>query len=384
MIRKFCCLALLVVWVLVSACTPQATPVPLPAPTPLQKIPAVSPTSNLSPPTSQDAAWVKVVETSKKEGRLTVYTVHLYGDMGIQMAQTFFERTGIRVDTITATGSTLVERIRTERRVNSQVADVVTAAGSWVLMAKQDGLTQKVGDIPEIKDESLYRFAPQLDKDGHMLSLQLITQSPWINTKVIKPGTEPKSWRDLLKPEWKGKIGVSDPDSSASANYTYYGLTSRGKLDQSYFVELGKQDLKFQLTSRMEGDALTRGQISMSLSQGLAANSIMPFLQEGAPLKAIDMAEGIVTYRSGGVALIQGTPHPNASRVFVNWLFSKEGQMIFHKNSLTVGFRKDVPSFIPPEGQVNPVNPIMMTLEDEQEITKIQRDRTVGKILRGG
>ena len=368
---------------LLVACAPKAAPVPSPGPVAPQVTPAKP---ALAAPTMipEDAAWTKVVEAAKKEGKLIVYTTHFFGDVGIQITKTFAERTGIRVDLISAPGGTSVERIKTEHRVGSPVASVLTAAGTFVLIAKQDGLTQRVGDVPEVRDERIRTYDPWLDKDGHMLSLQLVPVNPWINTKLVQPGTEPTSWLDLLKPKWKGKIGIPEPDSAPSANYMFYGLTTRGRLDLSYFTELSKQDLIFQITTQFNSAALSRGDFPLSFVGGTSTNSMGPFLHEGAPIKAIDMAEGIVIYRTGGVALLQSAPHSNAGRVFINWLFSQEGQTIFHKATLNVGFRKDVPSFVPPGGQFTPSNPIMMTLEDELEIAKIQRNRTLSKILRGG
>ena len=374
--------------IIIASCAAPA--VPSPAPIPRQATPASIPTSNIPPSTSQDApdksgqAWVKVVEAGKKEGKLTVYTVHLFGDMGNEMSKIFFERMGIRVEMVSSGSSaTLIERIKVERRTGSQVPSILTGAGSFVLSAKQDGLTEKMGEIPEVNDESIYRYDPKMDKDGHMLSQQLLTMSPWINTKIIKPGTEPRTWRELLKPEWKGKIGISNPDTGPNSIYIFYGLTSRGKLDQSYFTELAKQDLQWYANVGLASSSLSQGEVPLTFANVPAANSLGPFLLEGAPLKALDMAEGIPIYRSGAVALLQGAPHPNAARVFINWLFSKEGVTTFSKYSLTVGFRKDVPSFIPPPGQLTPANPIMMTLEDELEIAKIQRERTLTKMLRG-
>jgi len=133
----------------------------------------------------------------------------------------------------------------------------------------------------------------------------------------------------------------------------------------------------------MNAQALAQGQVPLIFASAAAANGMAPFLLEGAPVKAIDMVEGVVTYRSGGVALLQGAPHPNAARVFINFLFSAEGQAIFHKYSVSIGFRKDVPSFVPPQGQLTPANPILINLEDELEIAKIQRERTFTKLLRG-
>ncbi len=387
MAKRLYFIGLLMMSLLISASC-AAPAVPSPAQVPKQATPSVTPasipTSNIPLPTSQDTGWAKVVEAAKKEGKLTVYTVHLFGDMGNEMSKIFFERMGIRVEMVSSGSSAnLIERIKAERRAGSQVPSILTGAGSFVLVAKQDGLTEKMGDIPETGDESIYRYDPKMDKDGHMLSQQLLTMSPWVNTKRVPPGTEPKAWRDLLKPEWKGKIGITNPDTGPNAIYVYYGLTSRGKLDQSYFTELAKQDLQFYANVGLASSSLSQGEVPMAFSNVPAANSLGPFLLEGAPLKAIDMAEGIPIYRSGAVALLQGSPHPNAAKVFINWLMSKEGVTIFSKYSGTVGFRKDVPSFIPPAGQLTPANPIMMTLEDELEIAKIQRERTLTKMLRG-
>ena len=378
-ILRFLSLLMLLLPIIVT-CSPQPTPTPAPILPPAGLQPLAAPSTLALRP--EDVAWTEVVRAAKKEGGLTLYTVYFPGDWGTEMSQLFAKSTGLRVEVLVAPGNSSVERIRTERRANSPVADVLASATLWVLTAKQEGLTQKVADIPELRDERIFRFDPRLDKDGHILTLQLNTMSPWINTTLVKPGTEPKSWRDLLKPEWKGRISMADPDTGTTPNYIFHGLTSRGKLDQSYFTALGKQELKFQPNSRLEVYGLARGEISLMFAT--SSNAVIPFLQEGAPLKAIDMAEGIVTYRTGGVALLQGVTHPNAARVFINWLFSKEGQSIFGKGAGSIGFREDVPSFMPPQGQFTPGNPIMMTLEDELEIAKIQRERTVSKILRGG
>ncbi|MDO8637059.1 MAG: hypothetical protein Q7R34_12655, partial [Dehalococcoidia bacterium] len=87
----------IIILILLVACTPQAAPVPS-APAPAAPAPVSVPTSNLSPPTSQDAAWAKIVEAGQKEGQVNVYTWGWTGDVGLSIASAFEKRYGIKLN----------------------------------------------------------------------------------------------------------------------------------------------------------------------------------------------------------------------------------------------------------------------------------------------
>ena len=368
------------VMLLVLACAPQVTPVAAPATgtsQPASLVPAA-----VAPVSAEDEAWQKVVEEAKKEGRLTIYSYHLVGDVGLKVGQAFTKRTGLRLEIISGPSTSATERIKVERRTGVQIASVQTGNGLQLLSSKQEGNTQKLGNLPEFKKaEGKTLYDPWLDKDGHLLSMFQSTPNTWINTKLVPPGAEPRTWRDLLKPEWKGKIGTGNTDSDPGIYATYYGLTSRGKLDDAYFKQLGKQGLQSYPSSRMAVGALASGQIAVAI--GIGTSTVTSYLEEGASLKAIDLAEGMVIQRSGGLGLIQGAPQPNAGRVFINWLFSQEGQTMYHSLASTRGSRKDVPNFEPLQAQFDPTNPIVLLAEDELEIVRIMRERVLSKILKG-
>ena len=84
---------LVLMLVVVMACAPKARTVPAPLSTPQQAVPALpTPTTSL---TLEDEAWAKVVAAARKEGKLTVYSVHLVGEVAINVTQAFTKRTGL-------------------------------------------------------------------------------------------------------------------------------------------------------------------------------------------------------------------------------------------------------------------------------------------------
>lgn len=371
---------LLVVFMLVaSACAP-AAPVPAPqsAPAPQVVVPAPQPTQVLTP---EEATWAKVVEAAKKEGKLVSYSFFMSGDVGVRMKRAFKERTGLDVEFITSTGAIMLERIKAERRGSFQVASILDTSVTFLAQAKIEGLTEAAGPLPELQNKEMWKQNPIFDKEGHILASATSLLGPWINTKLVKPGEEPKSWRDLLQPQWKKKIGTTDPDTSPGPVYAYYQLVKKhGILDDAYFRELGKVAVLYP-NNRIEAEAMAKGDMAITFAENISP--MASFLEARAPIKAIDMEEGVVGLRTSAVIFLTQAPHPNAARVFVNWWFSREGQLIFHEAYGSESSRKDVPSFVLAPGRFTPKKVFEVSAEDDMEAAKIQRERVVKNLLLG-
>ncbi|MBF8265567.1 MAG: iron ABC transporter substrate-binding protein, partial [Dehalococcoidia bacterium] len=129
--RKMCGLigTILLAWVLLASCSPGDSAVSTPVVTPaaLAKSTSSPTSSNLPPPTSQDAAWDKIIEAAKKEGRVSVYSFNMTGDAGLAVTRAFEAKYGVKLDIITGGGAALAERIKTEKRMGTIVADVMDA-----------------------------------------------------------------------------------------------------------------------------------------------------------------------------------------------------------------------------------------------------------------
>ena len=363
--------------VLALSCAPATaqSPVSPPSPAQMPSSGATIPASNLPPPASQDPAWQKVIEAARKEGKLNLYSFSMIGDVGLQVSRAFENRYGIKVDIITGRGAEFIERIKTEERLGQVTADIMDASSTHTFNLKAAGATVSTLDIPVLREKNVWRIDPlAADSEGHLLVQRSHNISTWINTNLIKPGQEPKSFRDLAKPEWKGKILLPDPSVSTSSLIVFLPLVDRGYLDMEFVRSLKDQDLKFVTGTPDIVRALSRGEMPLGL--GASDTDAAPFLAEGAPFKAIALEEGTVANVNPGV-VVKGAPHPNTAKLFTNWILGVEGQTVYTRALGLASIRKDVSDFRHPNSVVNPKRLIIVTDEDIQRQAKAFRDKVL-------
>ena len=339
----------------------QTTPVPQPTAT------AVAPTATAPKPATPavsdaDAEWAKVLEAAKKEGKVTLYTF-LFGAQHSKVTETAFHEKypDIELEWVPLSTAVRVERIKTETRMGTYIADTSDGSAPFQANLKKEGLTQSLGTLPSTK-ESPWPISPIRDKEGHIVSIALSITSLWANATLVKPGEEPKSLKDLLDPKWKGKIILSEPATSNTSSRIYAMYTSRNLANDDYFMKLGPQ-LKFVTGSVRDITlALARGEAPVAWGSSGDGNRLV---SEGAPVRPIDIEEGVLG-SSTTMSMLKSAPHPNATRVFVNWLLSKEGQTTLAKMQSQSSWRTDVPDFAPPSAQIKWKTVHTASIEDEE------------------
>lgn len=348
--------------------TPRATPGSAPAPSSVS--PATAPT-----PTAEDAAWDRVVSTAKKEAKLTIYSFNYTGELGLAISRTFQEKYGISVDIITGRGAEFIERLKTEARMGQMMADMSEGSSVNVMNMKDSGLTVAVPDLPTLKEKDVWVSHPlTTDAEAHVINYFPTIWSPWVNTRLVKPADEPKSFSDLLKPEWKGKMGTHDPNTSSSPYLYYVPLINQKVLDWDYVRAIGKQEQRLAPGPVQVADLLNRSQVPLVAMN--TDSTMAVFVAEGAPVKAISLREGEVNSLGGAVA-IKGAPHPNAAKLFINWLLTSEGQTIYAKYKALSSVRKDVPDFRPHNARAPYTKLIATTGKDYQDGARLQRERFI-------
>jgi ABC-type Fe3+ transport system substrate-binding protein len=133
----------------------------------------------------------------------------------------------------------------------------------------------------------------------------------------------------MLNPKCKGKIGILDPRSAGAGTATWsFFLKIKG---EEFLKKLAAQDMLLSRDQRQLADNLAKGKINLTI--GLSYYTFAPFLKAGLPIKSLPEAkEGTYTScGSGALSIVKNSPHPNATKIFINWLLSKEGQEVYGK-----------------------------------------------------
>lgn len=372
-------MTLMAIPVSLIGCVPQKAPSAIPAtpaPLPARAIPTTA-APVMGP---EEAAWAKVVAEAKKEGRVTCYSYNFTGDVGTAIDRAFSQRYGIDVECITGRGAEFIERLKVERRMGKMTADIFEGSDSHTMNVKLAGLGASSADLPVLREKDAWIMDPlSLDKEGHMLGYVQYSNANWVNTNLVKPGEEPRSYKDLLQPKWADKkIVISDPEISVSP-HRFEAYVIRGRLPSNYLEELGKQHLRFSRGNQDALEFLARGEVMVGLIITSADAAI--FIKQGAPIKIIDMEEGTIMNLLM-IEAIKDAPHPNASKVFINWLLSPEGQNIFCQGKGTVSMRKGMQSFLPPAATLEPKNPLIWTAEDSEKSSDSLRRKDIVPLLK--
>jgi iron(III) transport system substrate-binding protein len=313
-------------------------------------------TSGLSAQTSDwQKTWNETQAAARTEGKVVVV-----GSpdpvMRNDIIPRFTARFGISVEFIAGSSGQLVGRLRTERSSGIYSIDAFMSGASTtvnVLYAEKmiDALKPLL-ILPEVTDGASWRRGKPWFVDPEeqyvLMLFSRIDSLLFINTAFVKP-EEMRAAKDLLNPKWKGKIATEDPNSSGSgSNSSVHFYTQLG----AEFVRALYIDQKPTISRdrRQLIDWLARGTYPICLT--CRPDDARPLQKEGFRLLQIfELADLPNRINSAPFLLTVANraPHPNAARLFVNWLAGKEAMEIYSRGYEAATLRSDVDeSFLDP------------------------------------
>src|SRR5579864_1003021 len=309
--------------------------------------PTAAPTSAPAQSNAANAAWDQLVSAAQKEGKVVVSGPPA-PDARTKLPDAFKQRFNIDVDYLAGNSSQLASRIESERAAAQYTIDVSlggpdTVYGTFLPNKWLDPL-KPVLTLPEVVDPKVWPTGgPWFRDPSGDTSLQIFNSiSPigYINTSMVS-ASDFKTSDDLLNPKWKGKIASYDPSVNggglifASVLYVTRGADVARQLYQG-------QEVAYTRDYQQIADWVAHG----SYPIGIGATPVFVAQYQGLPLKQLVLSD-IKTIVAGGfgiVSLWNQAPHPNAAKVFANWIASKEGVSAYGPIDGSAAVRTDLDS----------------------------------------
>jgi iron(III) transport system substrate-binding protein len=316
---------------------------------------AVAGTANA---TGDAEAFKALVAAAKQEGTVIVDGPPIK-DIRAALVSGFQDKYGITVQYISSGTSKSGARVRAERAAGKYQLDVFhsgadTPLHTFVPSGWCDPIKPALLD-PEVADPSKWRDGHVwfMDPNGVILRMsQNVSATLAINTDMVKPA-ELDEWSDLLAPKWKGKIIAKDPSLSGSgASLTSFFYLKKGPEFVKALYQ-GQQPI-ISRDSRQAVQWLAQGNYPILV--GPSSTQLDNLMRRGYPVTVVEPqdAPGVLTGGWGTLCLVNKAPHPNAAKLYINWLASREGQEAFSKASQQLSLRTDVsrdwaPDYILPQ-----------------------------------
>jgi iron(III) transport system substrate-binding protein len=260
-----------------------------------------------------------LVDLGRKDGKVVWYT-SVESSVADVVAKAFQDKYRISVDVVRTGSERVLTRFLQEAQAGVRAADVVQTSdvGDFVLFKQKDLLAKF---RPEGAEAFPASFLVDREETyfGWRASLCVIMY----NTRLVTAAEAPTGWMDLLNPKWKGKIVVGHP------NYSGIILTCVNTLTKlfgwEYYQKLKQNDVMIRQSANDPPTVVASGERVVG---GNGAEYYAYVLRaRGNPVAIVYPKEGVPLAISPS-AIAKSAPHPNAAKVFTNFIFSKGVQQL--------------------------------------------------------
>jgi ABC-type Fe3+ transport system substrate-binding protein len=327
-----------------AACSPAAPPAPPAAPTTAQAG---------APQPAAAGDWNAVLAAAKQEGKLVLST---HAGTGYEKYVEAVKQAlpGLTIEATTIKASDYTARVVVEQQAGqylwdvhmgpvSNVYTVLTPAGDL------EPIKPFLDALPaDVKDDTKWAGGFGLFTDPNN-PVTLITEFSdvggiYINKEQVPEGLA--SIDALLDPKWKGQVAIYDPTVSNAGSMSLAGIVGV-KGDDFLKKLIVDNEAKYVETSRQLTDWVAQGRYPIGI--GVDPTQLTDLQKQGVGVK-VERDRTIGDYSlASGLSVLKNAPHPNATKVYLNWALSKEGQTAWAQNASVDSStrRLDVPVFHP-------------------------------------
>jgi len=290
-----------------------------------------------------------IVQAARAEGAVVFYSSSSVAEMKPLVDGFAAKYPFVKIDFYRSSGEILQSRILTEARTGGSRFDVLQANPPEFQDLVRRGIIGRY-ESPERRAYSQINK----DREGYWTNLHSSYYVLAYNPKIVPAGSVPRNWQDLLDPRWNGKFAMDAEDYRwYSTMVEYFGEEAGKKMMRG----LAKQNPTFRNGHSLIAELLAAGEFPTAL---VYAHRVESMKKKGAPIEWISTTKPIVAeMRIAGISA--KTKRPNAAKLFLDFMLSREGQQVLRSLGRVVG-RQDleplVPALDPSKLALYPASPI--------------------------
>jgi iron(III) transport system substrate-binding protein len=278
----------------------------------------------------------KLAEAARKEGEAIWYTTLIVDQIVRPLIKEFQARVpGVDIKFVRAESTALVVRLTNEARAGQPQSDL------WCLLDGVESLIEQNIAAPLDLPSARSLPATLYDPGRHWVATNLASRSLAYNTTLIPKDQAPRNYQDLLDPRWKGKFAWHQHAMAGAWGFIATVLKYMGDdAGMAYLRKLAKQEIvPLNISTRAVLDRVIAGEYPMGLEMVNAHVALS--VAKGAPVAWVPLDAVSTTLQAAG--LTANAMHPNAARLFLDFVVSKTGQNIFRERNY-IPMHPDVPA----------------------------------------
>ena len=258
-----------------------------------------------------DLSQADLYEAAKSEKQALLYTSLNIEDAEKLTAAFAKKYPGVGVTVNRQSANSVLQKVLTERRAGQDIADIVLLGAEYLDLLQNRGFFLKYSS-PESKVEKGEFWTPTY------MSVHSIA----FNKNLVTAEQAPRRYQDLLQERWRGKLAIN----LGNPTWIYSMLDFFG-------AEKGMSFLKSIAASKPRAyrgtTLLMQSLVAGDAEVGVALNhdGVINFVNKGAPV-GLSRVQDPLYADVHGIGILTNAQRPNAARLFVDFIVSKEGQTI--------------------------------------------------------
>jgi iron(III) transport system substrate-binding protein len=282
------------------------------------------------------AAEPAVIEGAKREAKLVIYTGVERAAAQVVINAFAKKYPFVAAETVRASSSKLATRLDAEIEANRVQGDVIEFSLLYLTTA-----LQRRGEILRYDSPEYTQYPADYAAPGYWAASGLSNIIILLNTRKVDEANVPQSWWDLAKPYWKDKLTIDNLEVSGTGYNWLVAIVNTESLGWKFIEALGKNRPGLERGHAGMAQKVAAGEYAGAAEMSDFHLKNLRDAAASVPLRGVWPQEGVPS-EPWTAAILKRAPHPNAARLFLDFLLSREGQALYVATMGWTSARPDV------------------------------------------